>query len=85
MYSFAEYDNCICLEEEVTTDFNTMAEWLERPLVLSMIAVNKMLGLNTENYWVKGYFPLFVLGQQVLGEKLVPDFGILQMLIGVQC
>lgn len=37
-----------------------MAEWLERPLVLSMIAVNKMVGLNTEKYWVKS---LFVLGQ----------------------
>lgn len=52
---------------------------------LSMIAINKMLGLNTEKYWVKDHFPLFVLGQQVLDEKLIPDFGILQMLIGVKC
>lgn len=50
-----------------------------------MIAINKMLGLNTEKYWVEGHFPLFVLGQQVLDEKLIPDFGILQMLIGVKC
>lgn len=50
-----------------------------------MIAVNKMLGLNTEKYSVKGHVPQFVLGQQVLGEKLVPDFGILQMIIGVKC
>lgn len=50
-----------------------------------MIAINKMLGLNTEKYWVKDHFPLFVLGQQVLDEKLIPDFGILQMLIGVKC